>query len=484
MEYVNAIIEDLDWMGCDFGDEALYGSDYSQQIYDYAVYLINKGKAYVCDLTMEEMREYRGTLTEPGKNSPYRERTPEENLTLFEEMKSGAIDEGVRVLRAKMDMSSPNVLLRDPVIFRVLKEHHYRTGGDEWCIYPMYDFAHPIQDYIEGGVTHSLCSNEFINHRPIYDWVLKELDLEGLLPRQIEFGRLNLTGVVTSKRYLRQLVASGILDGWDDPRLPTIKGLRRRGGVTKEAIYDFLNEIGVPKASSTVDYKMLEYFVRQDLATKVKSIMAVKDPLKIVITNYDDIEYVEAHNHPKDESFGDRQIPFTREIYIERDDFMEEPPKKYKRLSPGEEVRLRHAYFVRCNEVIKDDEGNILELHCTYDPATKSGSGFKERKPQGTIHWVSATESQKCTFRLYEDLFLEEPSDDNLVESINENSKIVLENAYVEKSALDFIKDGEKRFQFIRNGYYVEDSLLSTEDNIVFNQIVSLKSNFKKMVKG
>ncbi len=481
MEYVNAIIEDLDWMGCDFGDEALYGSDYSQQIYDYAVYLINKGKAYVCDLTMEEMREYRGTLTEPGKNSPYRERTPEENLTLFEEMKSGAIDEGVRVLRAKMDMSSPNVLLRDPVIFRVLKEHHYRTG-DEWCIYPMYDFAHPIQDYIE-GVTHSLCSNEFINHRPIYDWVLKELDLEGLLPRQIEFGRLNLTGVVTSKRYLRQLVASGILDGWDDPRLPTIKGLRRRG-VTKEAIYDFLNEIGVPKASSTVDYKMLEYFVRQDLATKVKSIMAVKDPLKIVITNYDDIEYVEAHNHPKDESFGDRQIPFTREIYIERDDFMEEPPKKYKRLSPGEEVRLRHAYFVRCNEVIKDDEGNILELHCTYDPATKSGSGFKERKPQGTIHWVSATESQKCTFRLYEDLFLEEPSDDNLVESINENSKIVLENAYVEKSALDFIKDGEKRFQFIRNGYYVEDSLLSTEDNIVFNQIVSLKSNFKKMVKG
>lgn len=481
MEYVNSIIEDLHWLGCDYGDEPFYGSDYSQRIYDYAVYLIKKGKAYICDLTMEEMREYRGTLTEPGKNSPYRDRSVEENLTLFEEMRSGAIDEGIRVLRAKMDMASPNMLLRDPVIYRVLKEHHYRTG-DEWCIYPMYDFAHPIQDYIE-GVTHSLCSNEFINHRPIYNWVLEELDLEGLLPRQIEFGRLNLTGVVMSKRYHKQLVDSGVLEGWDDPRLPTLKGLRRRG-VTKEAIYAFLNEIGVPKASSTVDYKMLEYFVRQDLADKVKSIMAVKDPLKVVITNYDDIEYVEAHNHPKDESFGVRQIPFTKEIFIEREDFMEEPPKKYKRLSPGEEVRLRHAYFIRCNEVIKDDDGEVIELRCTYDPATKSGSDFNERKPKGTIHWVSATESKKATIRLYDDLFLEEPDDENLVEMVNEQSKIVMENAYVEPSVSEFLMGGEKRFQFIRNGYYVLDEILTDDKTLVFNQIVSLKSTYKKIIKG
>lgn len=481
MEYVNSIIEDLHWLGCDYGDEPFYGSDYSQRIYDYAVYLIKKGKAYICDLTMEEMREYRGTLTEPGKNSPYRDRSVEENLTLFEEMRSGAIDEGIRVLRAKMDMASPNMLLRDPVIYRVLKEHHYRTG-DEWCIYPMYDFAHPIQDYIE-GVTHSLCSNEFINHRPIYNWVLEELDLEGLLPRQIEFGRLNLTGVVMSKRYHKQLVDSGVLEGWDDPRLPTLKGLRRRG-VTKEAIYAFLNEIGVPKASSTVDYKMLEYFVRQDLADKVKSIMAVKNPLKVVITNYDDIEYVEAHNHPKDESFGVRQIPFTKEILIEREDFMEEPPKKYKRLSPGEEVRLRHAYFIRCNEVIKDDDGEVIELRCTYDPATKSGSDFNERKPKGTIHWVSATESKKATIRLYDDLFLEEPDDENLVEMVNEQSKIVMENAYVEPSVSEFLMGGEKRFQFIRNGYYVLDEILTDDKTLVFNQIVSLKSTYKKIIKG
>lgn len=481
MEYVNSIIEDLHWLGCDYGDEPFYGSDYSQRIYDYAVYLIKKGKAYICDLTMEEMREYRGTLTEPGKNSPYRDRSVEENLTLFEEMRSGAIDEGIRVLRAKMDMASPNMLLRDPVIYRVLKEHHYRTG-DEWCIYPMYDFAHPIQDYIE-GVTHSLCSNEFINHRPIYNWVLEELDLEGLLPRQIEFGRLNLTGVVMSKRYHKQLVDSGVLEGWDDPRLPTLKGLRRRG-VTKEAIYAFLNEIGVPKASSTVDYKMLEYFVRQDLADKVKSIMAVKDPLKVVITNYDDIEYVEANNHPKDESFGVRQIPFTKEIFIEREDFMEEPPKKYKRLSPGEEVRLRHAYFIRCNEVIKDDDGEVIELRCTYDPATKSGSDFNERKPKGTIHWVSATESKKATIRLYDDLFLEEPDDENLVEMVNEQSKIVMENAYVEPSVSEFLMGGEKRFQFIRNGYYVLDEILTDDKTLVFNQIVSLKSTYKKIIKG
>lgn len=480
MEYVNAIVEDMHWLGCDYGDEPFFGSDYSERIYDYAIYLIKKGKAYVCDLTMEEMREYRGTLTEAGKNSPYRDRSVEENLELFEEMRSGAVDEGIRVLRAKMDMSSPNILLRDPVIYRVLKEHHYRTG-DTWCIYPMYDFAHPIQDYIE-GVTHSLCSNEFINHRPIYNWVLEELDLEGVLPRQIEFGRLNLTGVVMSKRYHKQLVDSQVLEGWDDPRLPTIKGLRRRG-VTKEAIYDFLNEIGVPKTSSTVDYKMLEYFVRQDLAPKVKSIMAVKDPLKVIITNYDDLEYVDAHNHPKDESFGERQVPFTKEIFIERDDFMEKPPNKFKRLSPGEEVRLRHAYFIRCNEVIKDEAGHILELHCTYDPATKSGSGFKERKPKGTIHWVSATKSTPCTIRVYDDLYLEQPSDDNLIDSVNPLSRVDYENAYIEQAASSFISNEEKRFQFIRHGYYVVDSVLTTEDKLVFNQIVPLKSTFTKVVQ-
>ena len=487
MEYVKAIIEDLHWLGCDFGEQPFFGSDYSQQIYDYAVYLIKKGKAFVCDLTFDEMREYRGTLTEPGKNSPYRDRSVEENLALFEAMKNGEVAEGEKVLRAKIDMADPNVLMRDPVIYRIINAPHYRTGT-EWVIYPMYDFAHPIQDYIE-GVTHSLCSNEFINHRPFYNWTLEQLDLEGVnqkevLPRQIEFGRLNMTGVVTSKRYLKQLVASGVLDGWDDPRLPTIKGLRRRG-VTKEAIFDFINEIGVPKDASTVDYKMLEHFVRQNLKDNIKAIMAIKDPLKVVITNYDDIEYVEAHNHPSIEAFGSRQIPFTKELYIEREDFMEVAPNnKFKRLSLGEEVRLRHAYFIRCNEVIKDDDGNILELRCTYDPETKSGSGFNARKPKGTIHWVSATESKQCTVRIYEDLFLETPSDDNLIESVNPNSKKVFENAWIEAPAYEYVKEGDKRFQFIRNGFFMVDQVLTHDEQLVFNQIVPLKSTFKKIIKS
>ncbi len=482
IEYVNAIVDDMNWLGCDYGEAPFYGSDYSQQIYDYAVYLIKKGKAYICDLSFEEMREYRGTLTEPGKNSPFRDRHVEENLALFEDMKAGKVDEGVRVLRAKMDMASPNVLLRDPVIYRVLKEHHYRTG-DEWCIYPMYDFAHPIQDYIE-GVTHSLCSNEFINHRPFYNWVLEELDLEGILPRQIEFGRLNLTGVVTSKRYLRELVFSGTVSGWDDPRLPTLHGLKRRG-VTKEAIFDFFNEIGVPKDSSTVDYKMLEHFVRQDLKDKIKAVMAIKDPLKVIITNYDDVEYLEADNHASEETFGTRQIPFTREIYIEKEDFMEVAPnKKYKRLSVGEEVRLRHAYFIKCNEVIKDEQGEILEIHCTYDPATKSGSGFNERKPKGTIHWVSATKSKPCTFRVYEDLFLDYPDDENLLASVNPKSEQIFPNAFVEEPVVGFINVGDSRFQFIRNGFYTVDHVLSKDGKLVFNQIVPLKSSFKKVVSN
>lgn len=482
IEYVNAIIDDLEWLGCDYGEKAFYGSDYSQQIYDYALYLIKKGKAYICDLSFEDMRTYRGTLTEHGKNSPYRERTVEENLVLFKAMKNNEVPEGIRVLRAKMNMADPNVLLRDPVIYRVLKEYHYRTG-DDWVIYPMYDFAHPIQDYIE-GVTHSLCSNEFINHRPFYNWVLEELDLERLLPRQIEFGRLNMTGVVTSKRYLRQLVFTGTVSGWDDPRLPTLHGLRRRG-VTKEAIFDFFNEIGVPKDSSTVDYKMLEHFVRQDLKDKVKAVMAVKDPLKVVITNYDDTEFVEASNHASVDDFGTRQILFTKEIYIEKEDFMEVAPnKKFKRLSIGEEVRLRHAYFIRCNEVIKDDEDNIIELRCTYDPATKSGSGFNERKPKGTIHWVSATNSQKCTFRVYEDLFLEYPDEDNLIASVNPDSEKIYEDAYIESAAYGFVQAGDERFQFIRNGYYVVDQILTEDERLVFNQIVPLKSNFKKVVNN
>ncbi len=476
IEYVNAIIDDMKWLGCDFGEKPFYGSDYSKQIYDYAVELIKKGKAFVCDLSFDEMRQYRGTLTEVGKNSPYRNRTVEENLDLFERMKKGEFKEGEKVLRAKIDMESPNLLLRDPVIYRILEQEHYRTG-DEWVIYPMYDFAHPIQDYIE-GVTHSLCSNEFINHRPFYNWTLENLDLDRNLPRQIEFGRLNMTGVVTSKRYLKKLVAEKAVEGWDDPRLPTIKGIRRRG-ITKDAIFDFINEIGVPKDASTVDYKMLEHFVRQDLKENVKSIMTIKNPLKVVITNYEGDEVVKAHNHPNNEEFGERDVYFTKEIYIEKDDFMEVAPnKKYKRLCLGEEVRLRHAYFIKCNEVIKDENGEIVELHCTYDKETKSGSGFTGRKPRGTIHWVSASRNVPLTLIDYDDLFTEQPTDETLFECINKESKKVFDKAVGEIAIKDFLEAGDERFQFIRNGFYFYDKLAST-GKVVFNQIVPLKSNFK-----
>jgi glutaminyl-tRNA synthetase len=342
----------------------------------------------------------------------------------------------------------------------------------------MYDYAHPLQDYIE-GVTHSLCSNEFINHRPLYEWVLDELELEGILPRQIEFGRLNLTGVVTSKRYLKQLVDSGMLEGWDDPRLPTMKGIRRKG-ITKESIFAFLDEIGIPKTPTTIDYKMLEYFVRQDLDLKVKALMVVKEPLKVTITNYDDVEYVEGHNHPKLESFGNREIPFTKELYIESDDFSENPEKGYKRLSPGVEVRLRHAYFIRCNEVIKDSEGNVIELLCTYDPETKSGSGFSDRKPKGTIHWVSATHSKPCIIREFEDLFLEEFNEEDIISQINPDSKTVFEHGFIEEAGVKFIEEGEERFQFIRHGFFYRDPKLSTEDSLVFNRIVGQKVRFNK----
>lgn len=478
ISYVNAIIDDFKWLGVDFGDEPLYGSDYFEQMYEYAVYLIKKGKAYVCDLSPDEIREYRGTLTEPGKNSPYRDRSVEENLELFEQMRAGKFADGEKVLRAKIDMASPNIVMRDPVIYRIIHAEHYRTG-DQWCIYPMYDFAHPIQDYIE-GITHSLCSNEFVNNRELYNWVLENLDLPNRLPQQIEFGRLNISGVVTSKRYLKQLVDSGYLEGWDDPRLPTIQGMRRRG-YTQDAIFAFLNEIGVPKTESTVDVEMLEYFVRQDLMEKAVCLMAVVDPIKVVITNMDPdtVEYLDADNNYKTDAMGTRKVPFTSELYIEREDFMEDPPKNYNRLTVGREVRLKHAYYLKCNEVIKDENGKIVELRCTYDPETKSGSGFSGRKVKGTIHWVSAKEALRCTVRHYEPLFSNPPEEDNLLESINQNSRQDFTNAVIEPAILNFIDQGATHYQFLRNGFYVLDSKLGSKDNLVFNRIVHLKSSYR-----
>ncbi|MFB5066998.1 MAG: glutamine--tRNA ligase/YqeY domain fusion protein [Candidatus Wallacebacter cryptica] len=476
VSYVNAIIDDFKWLGIDYGDQVLYGSDYFDQMYEYAVYLIKKGKAFVCDLSPDEIREYRGTLTEPGKNSPYRDRSVEENLELFAQMRAGKFAEGEKVLRAKIDMASPNIVMRDPVIYRIIHAEHYRTGN-KWCIYPMYDFAHPIQDYIE-GITHSLCSNEFVNNRELYNWVLDNLDLPNRLPQQIEFGRLNISGVVTSKRYLKQLVDSGYLEGWDDPRLPTIQGMRRRG-YTQDAIFTFLNEIGVPKTESTVDVEMLEYFVRQDLLEKSPCLMAVVDPIKVVITNMDPnkVEWLEADNNYKTD-MGTRKVPFTRELYIEREDFMEDPPKKYNRLAVGREVRLKHAYYLKCDEVIKDENGEIVELHCTYDPETLSGSGFTGRKVKGTIHWVSAKEGLNCTIRHYEPLFLNPPEEDRLLESINPNSRQDF-TSVIEPSLLDFIDQGVTHYQFLRNGFYVLDSRLGSKENLVFNRIVHLKSSYR-----
>ena len=478
IKYVEAILEDFEWLGIDYNGKPLYGADYFDQMYEYAVYLIKKGKAYVCDLSQDEIRDYRGTLTEPGKDSPYRNRSIEENLDLFERMRLGEFDDGDRVLRAKIDMASPNIVLRDPVIYRILKEEHYRTG-DKWCIYPMYDFAHPIQDYIE-GITHSLCSNEFVNNRALYEWTLENLDLPNHLPRQIEFGRLNITGVVTSKRYLKQLVDSGYLEGWDDPRLPTIQGLRRRG-YTQAAIFSFFNEIGVPKTETTVAAEMLEHFLRQDLNKKAVCLMAVLDPLKVVITNKaeDDIEYLDADNNYKTDALGTRKIPFTREIYIERKDFMENPPKKYNRLTLGREVRLKHGYFIKCNEVIKDAAGNIVELRCTYDPETKSGSGFTGRKVKGTIHWVSAAEGLNCRVRLYEPLFKSQPDEAALLESVNPNSLKEINNAVIEPSIRDFIDSGVTHYQFLRDGFYVLDNKLADKNVLVFNRIVPLKSSYR-----
>lgn len=476
-EYVESIKEDVKWLGYDW-DNLFFASDYFDYMYEKAILLIKKGLAYVCDLTPEEIRDYRGTLTEPGKESPYRNRTIEENLQLFEEMKNGKYKDGEKVLRAKIDMASPNINMRDPIIYRIAHATHHNTG-DKWCIYPMYDFAHPLEDAHE-GITHSICTLEFADHRPLYDWIIKECETE-YVPKQYEFARLNITNTVMSKRKLKLLVDEGIVDGWDDPRMPTIAGLRRRG-YTAEAIRNFCKEIGVAKAASTVDSAMLDYFVREDLNIKAPRTMAILDPLKLVITNYPEgeEEILEIENNPHDENSDKRKVPFSREIYIEREDFMENPPKKYFRLFPGNEVRLKGAYFVKCNEVIKDEEGNVTEIHCTYDPETKSGSGFTGRKVKGTIHWVSAKHCAKAEFRLYEPLILdseeEEEENKHFLEKINPNSLVVKEGL-IEDSLLSAEKGDA--FQFFRHGYFNVDSKLSTKEKPVFNRIVSLKSSFK-----
>ncbi len=478
MEFVDSIKEDIKWLGADWGDHLYFASDYFDQMYECAVRLIKKGKAFVCDLTAEEMREYRGTLTEPGKESPYRNRSVEENLKLFEEMRDGKYKDGEKVLRAKIDMASPNINMRDPIIYRVAHMTHHNTG-DKWCIYPMYDFAHPIEDAIE-GITHSICTLEFEDHRPLYDWVVRECEFENP-PRQIEFAKLYLTNVVTGKRYIKKLVEDGIVDGWDDPRLVSIAALRRRG-FTPESIKMFIDLCGVSKAQSSVDYAMLEYCIREDLKMKKSRMMAVLDPIKLVIDNYpeDQIEYLDVANNLENEELGSRKVPFGRELYIERDDFMEEPPKKYFRLFPGNEVRLMHAYFVKCVDFEKDEDGNVTVVHCTYDPETKAGSGFTGRKVKGTIHWVPAAFAQKAEVRLYENLIDEEKGVYNKEDgslNLNPNSLTVIKDAYVEPSFEGY--GAYDSFQFVRNGYFCIDSHDSAPEHLVFNRIVSLKSSFK-----
>jgi glutaminyl-tRNA synthetase len=475
--YVESIIEDVKWLCPDWEERIFYASDYFGQMYDYAVELIKKGLAYVDDLSADKIREYRGTLTEPGKESPYRNRSVEENLDLFERMKKGEFQDGERVLRAKIDMASPNINMRDPVIFRILHETHHNTG-DEWCIYPMYDFAHPLEDAIE-GITHSICTLEFEDHRPFYDWVLNNIDdFKDAPTKQIEFAKLFLSKTMMGKRYLKQMVEEGYVDGWDDPRMPTIAGLRRRG-YTPESIHNFCEAIGVSKAQSVVDISMLEFAIRDDLGPKAPRTMAVLDPIKLIITNYpeDKVEYVETEINPDNPDMGTRMIPFTREVYIEREDFMEFPPKKYFRLFPGNEVRLRNAYFVKCVDFVRDEEGNVTEVHCTYDPETKSGSGFTGRKVKGTLHWVSAKHCIDAEVRLYDYMMEDEDYDKtNFLEKLNPKSKIVLKNCKVEPSMKE-CKPGD-RFQFLRHGYFMIDRDTS-EDHLVFNRIVPLKSSYK-----
>lgn len=476
-EFVESIKNDILWLGADWEDRLFFASDYFELMYEAAIKLINKGKAYVCDLTAAQIREYRGTLTQPGKNSPYRDRTVSENLSLFEEMKQGKYQDGERVLRAKIDMESPNINMRDPVIYRVAHMIHHNTG-DTWCIYPMYDFAHPIEDAIE-GITHSICTLEFEDHRPLYDWVVRELEYKNP-PKQIEFAKLYLTNVITGKRYIKKLVDDKIVDGWDDPRLVSISALRRRG-FTPESLKMFIDLLGVSKSNSSVDYAMLEYCIREDLKLKRSRVMAVLDPIKLIIDNYpeDQVEYFEVVNNQENEELGARKVPFSKVLYIDRDDFMEEPPKKYFRLFPGNEVRLMHAYFVKCESFIKDENGNVVEVHCTYDPATRSGSGFAERKVKGTIHWVSASHAINATVRLYENIINEEQegNTDEGTLNLNPNSLQVLTNCYLEPSLVSAIK--EESFQFVRHGYFCVDSKDTTNEHLVFNRIVSLKSSFK-----
>lgn len=477
IEFVESIKADVQWLGADWEDRLFFASDYFEQMYEAAVRLIKKGKAYVCDLTAEEIREYRGTLTEPGKESPYRNRSVEENLQLFEEMREGKYADGEKVLRAKIDMASPNMNMRDPVIYRVAHMTHHNTG-DKWCIYPMYDFAHPIEDAIE-GITHSLCTLEFEDHRPLYDWVVRELEYP-VPPRQIEFAKLYLTNVVTGKRYIKKLVEEGIVDGWDDPRLVSIAALKRRG-FTPESIKMFVELCGISKSQSSVDYAMLEYCIREDLKLKRPRLMAVLDPIKLVIDNYPEgqVEYLDAANNLENEELGSRKIPFCRELYIEREDFMEEPPKKYFRLFPDNEVRLMHAYFVKCESFVKDETGKVVEVHCTYDPETKAGSGFTGRKVKGTIHWVPAPYAITAQVRLYENIIDEEKgvyNEDGSL-NLNPNSLTVVENAYLEPGF-----EGAKpydSFQFVRNGFFCVDAKDTTPEKLVFNRIVSLKSSFK-----
>ena len=478
IEYVNSIKEDVKWLGFEW-DNILFASNYFEEMYNRAVLLIKKGLAYVDDLSADEIREYRGTLTDPGKDSPYRTRSIEENLELFEKMRAGEYDNGQKVLRAKIDMSSPNINLRDPVIYRIAHATHHNTG-DKWCIYPMYAFAHPLEDAIE-GVTHSICTIEFEDQRPLYNWVVEQCEMEST-PQQIEFGRLNVTNTVMSKRKLKQLVEEGFVDGWDDPRMPTISGMRRKG-FTPESIRAFVRETGVHKGSGAVDSQMLEHFVREDLKLKVPRTMGVINPLKVVITNYPEgqIELLDAEINPENPEMGMRKIPFSREIYIEKDDFMEEPPKKYFRLFPGNEVRLKNAYFITCQEVIKDENGEVVELRCTYDPETKSGTGFTGRKVKGTIHWVESTHAVPAEFRLYEPLILDADKDESdegktFLDHVNPNSLEVLQG-FVEPNMKE--SRPQEKFQFFRHGYFNVDPKHTTVDKLVFNRIVSLKSSFK-----
>ncbi len=476
--YIDAIIDDVKWLCPNWNGKVYYASNYFEQMYQYALELIDKGLAYVDDLSAEEIRAYRGTLTEPGKPSPYRERAIEENRQLFELMKAGEFEDGTRVLRAKIDMNSPNLNMRDPVLYRVLRASHHNTG-DQWCIYPMYDYAHPIQDAIE-GITHSICTLEFEDHRPLYEWVLNNLnDYKKEPPKQIEFAKLFLSKTMMGKRYLKQLVEENHVDGWDDPRMPTISGYRRRG-YTASAIKKFCDDIGVSKAQSLVDIQMLEHHIREDLKLTVPRTMAVLDPLKIVITNYpeDEIEYMEAENNPENPEMGKRWIPFGREIYVERDDFMEVPEKKFFRLFPGNEVRLRHAYFITCNEVVKNDQGEVIELKCTYDPETKSGTGFTGRKVKGTLHWVSAQNCMTAEIRLYDYMMSDDNYDKtNFIEKLNSESLTVLDNCKLETGlAQTNVND---RYQFLRHGYFIIDRD-TNDQRLVFNQIVSLKSSWKR----